>query len=124
MLCKIAGVVRPLSICKCHDKHVATFLKRLLLIISERMACGIWIVAAKIMHRVLVGVLARLLILEKRVQKKFQEHRIGVDEDGVQREDDVYGLRIAIRADLFDKEIRLTWSTAKLGGTESLPGCK
>lgn len=71
-----------------------------------------------------MGVLAGFLVLEKRVEKEFQERRVAVEENRVVGEDDIDSLDVSIRTDFLEEEVRLGGSSDELSSTESLASCK
>lgn len=72
MLAEIGGVTGSLSIRQSHDQHVAAFLKGLRLVVASRVPCRVRIVRAEVMHGILVGVLAGLLVDEQWVEQQFE----------------------------------------------------
>jgi hypothetical protein len=71
-------------------------------------------------YSVLVWVISSLLVLVQRVKEEFQEGRVGVEENWMQRENHINSLSVAIGTDFLHEEIHLVSRTAELNSTESL----
>ena len=93
-------------------------------VIAKRVAGGIGVMAAEIVHRVLVGVLAGFLVLEKRVEEEFQQRRVAVEENRMVGEDDIDSLDVPIGTDFLEEEVCLGRGSNELSRTESLASCK
>ncbi len=69
-------------------------------------------------------VLAGLLVLEKGVEKEFQEAWVAVEENGVEGEDDIDSLGVSVRTDFLEEYICLGRSSNELGSSKSVTSRK
>ena len=120
VLGEVGGVLLALCVSESHDEHVTALLKGLLFVVAERMAGGVGVMAAEVVHGVRVGVLTGLLVLEQWIKEKFQEPRIAVKQNGVEGEDDIDSLDVSVGTDLLKEEICLGWISDQLSGSERL----
>ena len=107
-----------------HDEHVPAFLDRHVLVVAVRVARRVREVRAEVVHAVVVRVLAAQLVLEQRLEQVLQPFRVGVQEEGEGREDDVHRLEVAVGRDLFEEEDRALRGPGELRRAQDLAGRK
>ncbi len=120
MLFQVVCIFHPLSVCQCHNEHIATFFQRLGLVETIGMAGGIWKMSSEIVHRIHVGILARLLVFGEGVEHEFGERRLQVHENGKEREYDIHGLGVSIGRYFLEKEVLLCQVSDELCCSECL----
>ena len=120
VLGEIGVVVGVLRVGQRHDQHVAAFFQGLHLVHPVRVARGVGVGGADVVHGVHVGVLAGFLVDEEGVQEELEELRVGVEPDRVGGEDDIHGVDIAVRADFLQEEIGGVGSPGQEGTGEGL----
>lgn len=93
---QVGRVPRINDVCQCHDNHVSTLFERHGLIFTIRVARGIGVMSTNVVHGIGVRIVPRLLDLIERLQKKCKQLRIGIQENGVCRENDIHSVHVTI----------------------------